>query len=393
MPHFRIRVPLAYSWKNLWARRLTTLLTASGMALVVYVFATVLMLSQGLRQTLVSTGSEGNVMVIRRGAETEVQSSVSRDEAAVVESLPDIAYGATGLKRVSKETLLLMVLPKRSSGKPSNVTIRGLSENGLALRPQVRLAKGRMFRPGTSEIIAGRRIAEGFKGAGLGETLHFGLRDWTVVGVFDAGNTAFGSEVWGDVEQIMQAFRRNAYSSVIFTLNDPAAFENVRKKIEADPRLTLEAKREIEFYAEQSEQMAKFLNILGLSLSIVFSLGAIIGAIITMYGAVASRTREIGTLRALGFRRAGILTAFLAESLLLGLVGGFFGVMLASTMQFLTISTMNWQTFAELAFTFDLTPAIVLQSLAFALAMGLLGGLLPAIRAARMDLIEALRAA
>jgi putative ABC transport system permease protein len=393
MFHFRIRVPLAYSWKNLWARRLTTLLTASGMALVVYVFATVLMLSQGLRQTLVSTGSEGNVMVIRRGAETEVQSSVSRDEAAVVESLPDIAYGATGLKRVSKETLLLMVLPKRSSGKPSNVTIRGLSENGLALRPQVRLAKGRMFRPGTSEIIAGRRIAEGFKGAGLGETLHFGLRDWTVVGVFDAGNTAFGSEVWGDVEQIMQAFRRNAYSSVIFTLNDPAAFENVRKKIEADPRLTLEAKREIEFYAEQSEQMAKFLNILGLSLSIVFSLGAIIGAIITMYGAVASRTREIGTLRALGFRRAGILTAFLAESLLLGLVGGFFGVMLASTMQFLTISTMNWQTFAELAFTFDLTPAIVLQSLAFALAMGLLGGLLPAIRAARMDLIEALRAA
>jgi putative ABC transport system permease protein len=393
MPHFRIRVPLAYSWKNLWARRLTTLLTASGMALVVYVFATVLMLSQGLRQTLVSTGSEGNVMVIRRGAETEVQSSVSRDEAAVVESLPDIAYGATGLKRVSKETLLLMVLPKRSSGKPSNVTIRGLSENGLALRPQVRLAKGRMFRPGTSEIIAGRRIAEGFKGAGLGETLHFGLRDWTVVGVFDAGNTAFGSEVWGDVEQIMQAFRRNAYSSVIFTLNDPAAFESVRKNIEADPRLTLEAKREIEFYAEQSEQMAKFLNILGLSLSIVFSLGAIIGAIITMYGAVASRTREIGTLRALGFRRAGILTAFLAESLLLGLVGGIFGVMLASTMQFLTISTMNWQTFAELAFTFDLTPAIVLQSLAFALAMGLLGGLLPAIRAARMDLIEALRAA
>jgi putative ABC transport system permease protein len=392
MLHVLLKIPLAYSWKNLWARKLTTLLTAAGMALVVYVFATVLMLSEGLKQTLVATGSPANVMVIRRGSETEVQSSVSRGEAAVIENLPGIAYGPSGSPEVSKETLLLMVLPKRDSGKPSNVTIRGLSTAGLALRPQVRLVQGRMFRPGSSEIIAGRRIAEGFKGAGLGETLRFGLRDWTVVGVFDAGNTAFGSEIWGDVDQLMQTFRRGAYSSVIFTLRDPATFETVKKAIGKDPRLTLEAKREVEFYAEQSEQMAKFLNILGLSLSIVFSLGAIIGAIITMYGAVASRTREIGTLRALGFRRSGILGAFLLESSLLGLVGGIAGVGLASTMQWLTISTMNWQTFAELAFSFDLTPAIVLQSLAFALLMGLLGGLLPAIRAARMDLIEALRA-
>jgi putative ABC transport system permease protein len=393
MFHLRSTVPLSYSWKNLWARKLTTLLTAAGMALVVYVFATVLMLSEGLRQTLVATGSEANVMVIRQGSETEVQSAVSRSEASVIESLSDIAYGAGGIPRVSKETLLLMVLPKRGSGKPSNVTIRGLSSIGLALRPQVRLVQGRMFRPGSSEIIAGRRIAEGFKGAGLGETLRFGLRDWTVVGVFDAGNTAFGSEIWGDVEQLMQAFRRDAYSSVIFTLRDPAAFESIRKAMAKDPRLTVEAQREMEFYAAQSEQMAKFLNILGISLSIVFSLGAIIGAIITMYGAVASRTREIGTLRALGFRRRGILGAFLLESLLLGLVGGIAGVGLASTMQWLTLSTMNWQTFAELAFRFDLTPAIVLQSLAFALLMGLLGGLLPAVRAARLDIVEALRSA
>ncbi len=390
---FRSPIPLAYSWKNLWARKLTTLLTASGMALVVYVFATVLMLSEGLRQTLAATGSEANVMVIRRGSETEVQSSIRREEAAVIESLPDIAYGDSGLKRVSKETLLLMVLPKRGSAKPSNVTIRGLSARGLALRPQVKLVKGRMFRPGASEIIAGRRIAESFEGAGLGETLRFGLRDWTVVGVFEAGNTAFGSEIWGDGDQIMQAFRRSGYSSVIFTLGQPAAFERVKKAIETDPRLTLEAQREIEFYAEQSEQMATFLTILGISLSVVFSLGAIIGAIITMYGAVASRTREIGTLRALGFRRSGILAAFLAESLLLALIGGAAGLGLASAMQLLTLSTMNWQTFAELAFRFDLTTEIALKSLAFASVMGLLGGLLPAIRAARMDLIEALRAA
>jgi putative ABC transport system permease protein len=388
-----VRIPLAYSWKNLWARKLTTLLTAAGMALVVYVFATVLMLSEGLKHTLVATGSPANVMVIRRGSETEVQSSVSRDEAAVIESLPGIASGASGRPAVSKEALVLMVLPKRDSGKRSNITIRGVSPAGLALRPQVRIVEGRMFRPGSSEIIAGRRIAEGFKGAGLGETLRFGLRDWTVVGVFDAGNTAFGSEIWGDVDQLMQAFRRDAYSSVIFTLRDPGGFESVQAALGKDPRLTVEAKREVEFYAEQSEQMARFLSILGFSLSIVFSLGAIIGAIITMYGAVASRTREIGTLRALGFRRSGILAAFLLESLLLGLMGGLIGVGLASGMQWLTISTMNWQTFAELAFSFDLTPAIILESLGFALAMGLLGGLLPAIRAARMDLIESLRAA
>ncbi|CAL1240779.1 ABC transporter permease [Candidatus Methylocalor cossyra] len=387
------KIPLAYSWKNLWARKLTTFLTAAGMALVVYVFATVLMLSEGLRQTLVATGSEANVMVIRRGSQTEVQSSLSREEAAVIETLPDLAYQAGGRPLASKEALVLMVLPKRDSGKPSNVTIRGLSERGLALRPQVRLVRGRMFRPGSSEIIAGRRIAEGFAGAGLGETLRMGLRDWTVVGVFDAGNTAFGSEIWGDVDQLMQTFRRTSYSSMIFALNDPAAFEGVKKTLETDPRLTVEVKREIAFYAEQSEQMAKFLRILGLSLSIVFSLGAVIGAVITMYGAVAGRVREIGTLRALGFRRVNILAAFLAESLLLGLMGGGVGVALASTMQFLTISTMNWQTFSELAFTFDLTPAITVQSLLFGAGMGLLGGLLPAIRAARMDLLEALRAA
>jgi putative ABC transport system permease protein len=388
-----MKIPYAYAWKNLWARKLTTVLTASGMALVVYVFASVLMLSEGLRQTLVATGNPDNVMVIRQGSETEVQSTIDRTEAAIIESLPDIAHGATGLRQASKETLVLMVLPKRGSGKKANVTIRGLSERGLALRPQVRLVRGRLFRPGASEIIAGNKVAEGFTGAGIGEKLRFGMREWTVVGIFDAGNTAFGSEIWGDVDQLMQAFRRNAYSSVIFTLPGSAAFERARNFLETDPRLTVEAKRETVFYAEQSEQLANFLNILGLSLSVVFSLGAIIGAVITMYGAVASRTREIGTLRALGFGRYSILVAFLMESLFLGLVGGVIGIALASTMQFLTISTTNWQTFSELAFSFTLTPRIAAASIIFALLMGLVGGLLPAIQAARMDLIEALRAA
>ncbi|MGE5171818.1 MAG: ABC transporter permease [Rudaea sp.] len=386
-------VPLEYIARNLVARRLTTALTAGGMALVVYVFATVLMLSAGLQRTLVATGQDDNVVVIRRSSQTEVQSGISRSQAAVVESLPQIAAGADGRPLVSKEPVVLINLPKRASGTPANVVIRGVMAAGLALRPQVRLVEGRMFHPGTAEVIAGRSIAEGFQGAGLGETLRFASRDWQVVGVFDAGRTAFDSEIWGDAEQMLQAFRRTGYSSMLFKLTDPVRFDDVKMAIENDPRLTLEAKREKRFYAEQSEALSRFIGYLGTSISIIFSIGAVIGAAITMYASVASRTAEIGTLRALGFSRAAILVAFLGEALLLGLIGGVAGVAAASGMQAMSISTTNFQTFAEIAFSFTLTPGIVAASLAFALAMGFVGGFLPAARAARMKIVDALRAA
>ena len=386
-------IPVNYIARNLVARRLTTALTAGGMALVVYVFATVLMLSAGLEQTLVATGQDDNVVVIRRGSQTEVQSGIARMQAAVVESLPEIALAADGRPLISKEPVVLINLPKRSSGKPANVVIRGVTQAGLALRPQVKLVEGRMFRPGTAEVVAGRSIADGFQGAGLGETLRFASRDWTIVGVFDAGHTAFDSEIWGDAEQMLQAFRRTGYSSLLFRLNDPAQFDAVKLFIESDPRLTLEAKREKRFYAEQSEALSKFISYLGTSISIIFSIGAVIGAAITMYASVASRTGEIGTLRALGFSRAAILVAFLGEALLLGLIGGIVGLAAASVMQALSISTTNFQTFAEIAFSFTLTPGIVIASLIFALAMGFVGGFLPAARAARMKIVDALRAA
>ena len=386
-------IPVNYIARNLVARRLTTALTAGGMALVVYVFATVLMLSAGLEQTLVATGQDDNVVVIRRGSQTEVQSGIARMQAAVLESLPEIALAADGRPLMSKEPVVLINLPKRSSGKPANVVIRGVTQAGLALRPQVKLVEGRMFRPGTAEVIAGRSIADGFQGAGLGETLRFASRDWTIVGVFDAGHTAFDSEIWGDAEQMLQAFRRTGYSSLLFRLNDPAQFDAVKSFIESDPRLTLEAKREKRFYAEQSEALSKFISYLGTSISIIFSIGAVIGAAITMYASVASRTGEIGTLRALGFSRAAILVAFLGEALLLGLIGGIVGLAAASVMQALSISTTNFQTFAEIAFSFTLTPGIVIASLIFALAMGFVGGFLPAARAARMKIVDALRAA
>lgn len=388
-----MRIPFSYIVRNLAARRLTTLLTAGGMALVVYVFATVLMLAAGLRETLVATGQPDNVVVIRRSSQTEVQSGIDRQQASIVETLPDIATAADGTRLVSKEPVVLINLPKRDTDKPSNVTIRGVTHAGALLRPQARLVEGRMFRPGTAEIVTGRSVAEGFRGGQIGETLRFASRDWVVVGVFDAGRTGFSSEIWGDAEQMMQAFRRNAYSSMLFRLDDAGRFDAVKRAIEDDPRLTLEAKREPRFYADQSETLARFISILGTSISIIFSIGAIIGAMITMYASVASRTGEIGTLRALGFPRSSILAAFLVEALALGLLGGLVGLAGASLMQAFTFSTMNFQTFAELAFAFTLTPGIVALSLGFALAMGLLGGFLPAARAARLRIVDALRAA
>ena len=385
-------IPISYNFRNLWTRRLTTVLTLSGMALVVFVFASILMLAEGLRKTLVETGSHDNVVFLRKGAATEVVSGVSRDQASILETLPEIASNPKGQKLLAKEAVVLIALPKKRSGTPSNVVLRGIGENSLFLRPQVKLVEGRLPRVGSPEVIVGISIAKRFVGIGMDETLCCAMRDWRVVGIFDAGSTGFSSEIWGDVDQFMQAFRRPGYSSVIFRLRDSSEFQNVKSRVENDPRLTLVAKRETKYYAEQSEIMAKFLRILGTSLTIIFSLGAVIGAMITMYSAVANRIAEIGTLRALGFKRRDILTAFLAESLFLGFLGGLVGLFFASFMQLITISTMNFQTFAELAFSFTLTFEIIYKGMFFSLIMGFVGGLLPALRASRMIIVDALRA-
>ena len=388
-----MKLLFAYSLRNLLARRLTTLLTAGGMALVVFAFAAIVMLAEGLESTLVDSGSFQNAVVIRKSSNSEVQSGVSRQEAAIVETQPEIALGVQGRPLVAKEVVVLINLRKRGSGSTSNVTIRGVSEASLALRPQVRVAAGRLPRPGSAEIMVGEGIAQRFQGAGLNDTLSFAKNDWKVVGIFDAGNTGFSSEIWGDADQFMQAFRRQAYSSVIFRMHDPDTFKMVKERIEGDPRLTVDLKREVDYYREQSEMTANFLRILGTALTIIFSVGAVVGAMITMYAAVANRTAEIGTLRAMGFQRSAILTAFLVESLLLGFVGGLGGLFLASFLQFFTVSTTNFQTFAELAFQFRLNVEIVAEGLGFALVMGFAGGLLPAFRAARMNIVEALREA
>ncbi|MGE4539147.1 MAG: ABC transporter permease [Desulfovibrio sp.] len=384
-------VPLAYSWRNLRTRRLTTALTAGGMALVVFVFTATLMLAEGLRQTLVATGSPGNAIVLRKGSETEVQSGIERQAAAAMTTRPEIALGRDGRTLAAKESVVLIGLTKKSTGKVSNVVIRGTQSASLPLRPQIRIIAGRLPRPGTSEIMVGKAVAKGFEGAGLGQSLRFGKRQWPVVGIFDAGMTGFSSEIWGDADQLMPAFGRNAYSIVLAGLREPGLFDAYKEAIEADPRLQAEVWRETRYYEKQSDMMRKFLTVLGVALTAIFSLGAMIGATITMYSAVANRVPEIGTLRALGFSRSSILAAFLLESIFLGLLGGIAGVGLAAGLSFVTFSTTNFQTFSELSFQFALTPWIACMALAFSMIMGIVGGFFPALRASRLNIVTALR--
>jgi ABC-type antimicrobial peptide transport system permease subunit len=381
-----------YGFRNLLARKVTTMLTAGGMALVTFVFTAVLMLAEGLEYTLTETGSPDNAVILRKAAESEVGSIISRDEAATVEVQPEVARDSAGEALVAKESVVLVTLPKKDSGKPTNVVVRGTDRHSMRLRPQVKLIGGRTFRPGSHEIIAGRSIAERIQNASLGGGLRFALTDWQVVGIFDAAPTAFNSEVWGEADQLMSAFRRNNYSAVIARIPGESLFGSLKKRLEGDPRLTVQVKRETVFYREQSEVMAKFIRILGLAMTIFFSVGAVLGAMVTMYSAVANRVGEIGTLRALGFSRTAVMAAFLGESLLLGLTGGVAGLAAGSLLQFLTISTLNWETFSELAFGFRLTPQIVLYALAFAAFMGIVGGLLPALRAAGLEIVDSLRA-
>lgn len=250
-----------------------------------------------------------------------------------------------------------------------------------------------MWRPGLSEIIAGAEVAKRFQGCGMGEHVKMGGREWAVVGIFEADGTAFESELWGDVEQFMDAFERPIFSSITMRMKDPSEFEEMKKRIESDPRLTVIAKREQKFYEEQSKNLGLFVRVLGLSITIMFSLAAVTGAVITMYSAVANRATEIGTLRALGFRRRSILASFLIECILISLLGAALGLILASLLQFINISTMNFQSFSEVVFRFALSPRIVISSLLFSLIMGVIGGMAPAVRASRMKVVNALRAA
>ena len=385
-------IPFRYILRSFASRRLTTSMTVLGIALVVFVFSAVLMMAYGVQQTLRATGSDENLIILRKAANSETLSILDREVAILITGMPQIARSAAGTPLSSREAVVIINMEKTTGGM-SNVSVRGVELAAFDLRPQVRLIDGRMFRSGAREIIVGKSIAQRFVGAHIGDRIKFGGDFWSVVGVFDSEGGGFDSEIWGDSNQIVDAFKRPSYSTLTVRLRDPGAFGEFAAAFETDNRLLhFEPKGEKQFFEEQSEMMATFIRVLGLFITAIFSVGSIIGAMITMYGSVANRTTEIGTLRALGFLRRSILVAFLAEAFLISLSGGVLGLLLASFLQFFTISTLNFNSFSELAFSFALSPSIVATSLGFSLLMGLVGGFLPALQAARLNIIQALRA-
>ena len=389
-----MKIPFKYILRNFKSRRLTTAITVAGIALVVFVFAAVLMMAYGIQKTLVATGEPDNVIIARKSANGEISSIVVRDDYNTILTLPHIAKSKDGKPLASGETVVIINLNKKSGGL-SNVTVRGVAQEAFILRPHVHIIEGRNFQPGAREVIVGSSVAKNFFGVALGNTVTFGGDSWTIVGRFEAGKSGFDSEMWGDNDQLQGAFKRQGgYSTVTFKLDRPDAFNAFSAAFNNEPRLQqFEPKPEQKFFAEQSEVMALFIHILGIFITVVFSFGATIGAMITMYAAVANRTVEVGTMRALGFRRRSVLTAFLTESLAIALIGGMIGLFLASFLQFFSLSTLNYGSFAELEFSFALSPAIVGWSLSFSLFMGFAGGFLPAARAARLKIVDALRSA
>lgn len=383
---------LAYSLRNVWVRSSTAALTIAGLALVSLILLAVLMLGNGLNRALIESGSPDNVLLLRKGATTEIASGIYRDQAHIVSTLADIARTPGGVPLAIPELVALISLAKSGTDSPANVVVRGTQPEAFALRPQVRLTQGRAWQPGTTEIVIGAQIAARFLRDGIGTHLRIGKRDWLVVGIAEAQGTAFESEIWGDVDQLMSAYGRDSYSSLTLRLSSLSAFHALDAAIAADTRLLLQVKREREYYREKSLAMATFIRLLGFTFTFIFAVGAVLGGTMTMYGAVASRTREIGMLRALGFKPRQILSAFLFESLLLGALAGLLAIGGGTALQFVTLSTMNFSTFSELAFRLTLTPASALITMAFALGISMIGGIPPAVRAARLSVAAALRA-
>jgi putative ABC transport system permease protein len=389
----KMKIPFKYTVKNFSARRFTTGITVVGIALVVFVFAAVLMMAYGVERTLTATGSSENVKIVRKGSNNEISSIIDGDAQNVIRTLPRIEKAADGMPVISNEPVVVINLDKIDGGF-SNVTVRGVSPGFEKLRPQFKMLSGKLFNPSLRELIVGESIAKRFQNAQVGSSIKFAGDFWKIVGIFSTNGSGFDSEIWGDAVQLQDAFSRgNTVSAITLRLDNPNSIAQFKAAFAGERRLQqYEAEIEDQYFAKQSEIMAMFIRILGIFVTVIFSVGATVGAMITMYTAVANRTVEIGTMRALGFSRRSILGAFLTESVLIALVGGGLGLLMASTLQFFSISTLNFSSFAELAFSFALSPSIIIACLVFTLIMGVLGGFLPSARAARLNIVSALRA-
>ena len=388
-----LAIPLKYNWRNLFVRKITTGLTVLGIGLVVAVFLCVMALGEGLTRVFTASGSDQNVLVLRQNSQSELQSGISRDQVPLIETLPGIAKDTDGKPLASPELVVVVNLEKRGGGS-SNVTIRGVGAKGMKLRPTFDLEKGRMFEPGKSEVVVSRSVESRFASCDVGQTIKFGAYRWTVVGLFDAGGTAPDSEIWTDVEGMVSDFKRNGYSSVLARTTDRAGRDQFLAGLTGDPRLALEGKIERKYYDEQTSTAAP-IKFLGIFVGVVMAIGACFGAMNTMYAAVSARTREIATLRALGFGRFSILISFVLESIFLALLGGILGCALGWLAVKLALSgvtgTTNFATFSEVVFAFRLTPALMVTGVVFSLFMGFFGGVFPAGRAAFTKITNALR--
>lgn len=382
-------IPLKYNYLSLLKRRVSTLMTVLSIALVVFIFVSVMALANGLETALVSSGDPLNVLVMRRGAGSELSSAVSRESLQVLKYLPGVQTVAGGEPRTSAEVFVIVNLPK-ADGSIANIAIRGISPGGVEMRQQLRLVEGRMFQPGLREVIVSRTISKRFPGVQLGSQVKLGKAMWNIVGIFDAQGTAFDSEIWGDVNQIAGDFNYQDYSSVLLRAQDEATVKQIVARIESDKNNDLTAQPESEYYAQQT-WAAGPIKLMGMFIAVVMGIGACFAAMNTMYAAVSYRTQEIATLQVLGFRRRSILFSFLAESMLVALLGGLLGCLLTLPINKLTTGTTNLQTFSEVAFAFRTSPQLLLIGMIFAAIIGLFGGFFPARQASHQALALALR--
>ncbi len=387
-----MKIPMIYNLRSLKERPVSTLTTAFGMALVVLVFVGMMALSSGFRAALVKTGSPDNVFVLRKGATAEMNSGLGRHPAYMIRSMPFVGRDSAGVPLASLETFVVISL-RRVTGGMANVVIRGVSPQALTVRKGITIVEGRAFQPGASEIIVGSTMASRFPNTGIGDTISFGGRDWTVVGRFAADGSSFESEIWGENEQFMPVFRGEVFQSVTFRKSQDSDFTAIKQTLENDPQLYVDAFRENEFYENQSVLLGGILNFIAIFIASVMAIGAVFGAINTMYAAVSSRAREIGVLLSLGFRPRSVLVSFVTESVLIAILGGIIGCVLALPINGLVTSTTNWDSFSEIAFAFRVTPGLLFAGMVFSVVMGVIGGFFPARKAAKQQVVEALRQA
>jgi putative ABC transport system permease protein len=388
-----MKIPLVYNLRSVMQRPVSTALTALGIGLVVAVFVAMLALANGFIAALVKTGSADNVLLLRRGADSELSSGIPREAVSIISASPHVAVGADGRPLVSPETYLVLNIPRMGGDQfaVANVVARGVSDKAFEVRRNIHIIEGRRFGSGQSEICVGSKLAGRFDNVNVGDVLRFGNRSWNVVCRFTAEGSSFESEIWGENEQFQNVFRGNGFQSITFRLKDPSGFEDAKRSFLADQRIQVDAHRESQFYASQSELLGNILRFLGIMITSIMAVGAVFGAVNTMYAAVSSRTPEIAVLLTLGFHPRSVLASFLAESALIALIGGVIGCLLALPINGVVTSTTNWASFSEIAFAFRVTPMLLLAGILFAVVMGVVGGFFPARRASKLPVVQALR--